>query len=56
MNYFGKRLREPSTWRGFGLLLTALGISVSPEMLEHIVMAGVGFSGLIGVLSGDHGK
>ena len=50
-----KRAKEPSTWRGLVMLLTAFGISVNPELVTHIVAAGTGVAGLIGVFAPDPG-
>ena len=51
--YLLERAKEPSTWRGLVMLLTALGVSVSPEFTNTIVAAGTGLAGLIGVLTKD---
>lgn len=51
--YIIERLLEPSTWRGITLLLTAVGVSISPEMQEAIVTTGLGVAGLIGVATSD---
>ncbi|MBF0444251.1 MAG: hypothetical protein HQL68_01575 [Magnetococcales bacterium] len=53
MNYLINRLKEPSTWRSLILLLTAFGLSISPEAMEHIVTVGVGLSGLVGIVTTD---
>ena len=47
------RLKEPSTWRGFAMLATALGISVHPDLMEQTVVAGTAITGLIGMLTAD---
>ncbi len=47
------RFQEPTTWRGLVLLLTGLGVPLNPDMLEPIVSAGLGITGIIGVLSKD---
>ena len=52
-SYFLARAKEPSTWRGLFLLLTAVGIPVAPQLAEAIVTAGLGVAGLIGVVSPD---
>lgn len=52
-SYFFDRIREPSTWRGIILLLTAIGVPVAPQLAEAIVTAGLGMSGLIGVMTPD---
>ena len=54
MRYLLDRFSEPSTWRGVILLLTGFGITLSPETSTHIVAAGVGIAGLVGVLTQDN--
>jgi len=49
-----ERLGEPSTWRGLAALLTALGISLSPEQITAITSAGLAVMGVIGVFTGDN--
>ena len=51
--YIYARLKEPSTWRGIVMLLTGLGVNLSPETASQIVSVGVGLVGLIGVASKD---
>ena len=47
------RLKAASTWRGLTMLLTALGISVKPDLMEQIIVAGTGVAGLIGIVTKD---
>lgn len=54
--YLIARLQEPTTWRGLVLVLTSLGVSLSPEQLQTIVSVGLGIAGLIGALAPDPGK
>lgn len=51
MNWLLNRLREPSTWRGLVWLLTALGVSLSPDAWAHITTIGMAAAGLIGVIT-----
>ena len=51
--YIAARLKEPSTWRGAILFLTAIGVPVAPAMAEAIVTAGLGLAGLVGMLASD---
>jgi hypothetical protein len=51
--YILERAKEPSTWRGLILLLTAIGVPVAPAMADAIVSAGLAIAGLIGVVSPD---
>ncbi len=52
-SYILDRVREPSTWRGAILFLTAIGVPIAPQMAEAIVTAGLGIAGLVGMLSSD---
>lgn len=51
--YILDRMREPSTWRGLTLLLTALGIPLAPGVSDALIAAGLGVAGLIGALMPD---
>lgn len=54
MKYLLQRLQEASTWRGIILFVTgALGFTVPPDMVAHIVTAGVSAAGLVGILTKD---
>ncbi len=51
---WGKRqLKQPSTWRGFALLATASGVSISPEQAHAIVALGATLAGAIDVFKND---
>lgn len=56
MNYFLERAQEPSTWRGFLMLLTGAGVSIAPELVTPIVATGTGLAGLVGMFTGDNKK
>lgn len=51
--YVLERMKEPSTWRGLTLLLTALGVPLAPGLSDAIIAAGLGIAGLIGALTPD---
>ena len=51
--YVVARLKEPSTWRGFVLLATSLGITLDEEQSTAIIAAGIALAGAIGVLIPD---
>ena len=53
-DYFLARAKEPSTWRGAILFLTAIGVPIAPAMSEAIVTAGLGLAGLIGMITSDN--
>lgn len=53
LEYFGSRLREPSTWRGIIAMFTAAGISLDPDQVAGIVAAGVALMGVIGAFAPD---
>lgn len=52
-SYLINRAKEPSTWRGIVLLLTAVGVPMAPAMSEAIVSVGLAVAGLIGVVTAD---
>lgn len=56
MQYLLDRAQEPSTWRGGVMLATALGVTVSPDLMNSIVAVGMAAAGLIGVLTRDRGR
>ena len=56
MKWLTARLSEASTWRGIILLLTALGVRLSPDLTEAIITAGIALAGLVGVLTADEPK
>lgn len=51
--YIIDRLKEASTWRGIIALLTAAGVTISPEMVDKIVAAGLAVMGIIGMFFKD---
>lgn len=52
-SYLKRRLMEASTWRGVVLVLTALGVQISPELGQAIVTAGLAVAGVIGLALPD---
>ena len=54
--YLLDRAKEPSTWRGLVLILTAFGTALSPDQKEAIVAGGLGLAGLLGALTKDGTK
>jgi hypothetical protein len=52
-DYLLARAKEPSTWRGAVLFLTAIGVPIAPQLGEAIISAGLGIAGLLGVLTAD---
>jgi hypothetical protein len=51
--YIRARLREPSTWRGLILILTAAGVPIAPAMSEVIICVGLAMAGGVGVVTPD---
>lgn len=47
------RGKEASTWRGLVALLTAVGLTLSPEQGEAIVALGLSVIGALGVFTKD---
>lgn len=54
--YVIERLAEPSTWRGIVALITAAGISLSPEQATAITAAGLALIGVVGAFFSDKVK
>lgn len=54
--YVIERLAEPSTWRGIVALITAAGISLSPEQATAITAAGLAIIGVVGAFFSDKVK
>ena len=52
-DYLLARAKEPSSWRGLILLLTAAGVPIAPGMAEAIISVGLAVAGLIGVAAPD---
>ena len=48
------RLKERSTWFGLIGIVTAAGVSLSPEQTEAIVAAGVAVAGIVAVFTKDN--
>lgn len=51
--YILERMKEPSTWRGLILLLTAVGVPVAPALADSIISVGLAVAGLIGAVTPD---
>jgi hypothetical protein len=49
--YVLARLKEPSTWRGVVMMLTALGVPIAPGMADAIIAVGLALAGLIGAVT-----
>ena len=47
------RLKERSTWLGLIGIVTAAGVSLSPEQTEAIVAVGVAIAGVVAVFTKD---
>ena len=52
-DYMLSRLREPSTWRGFIMLLTALGVALDAAQTEAVIALGMALVGAVGVFLPD---
>jgi len=52
-NYILARMREPSTWRGLTLILTAVGVPLAPGVADTIVAVGLAVAGTIGAAAPD---
>ena len=50
MNYAIERLREPSTYAGIGLGLSALGLALPPGALRTVALLGMAAAGVAAVV------
>lgn len=50
-DYLKDRLQEPSTWRGFILVATAAGATISPEWQNAIITLGLALAGANGIVT-----
>lgn len=51
--YLIERFKEPSTWRGIILLLTACGVPFAPGQAEQIIAVGMAIAGLLAMILPD---
>lgn len=51
--YVVGQAKEPSTWRGIVLILTAIGAQISPQQGEAIMALGLFMAGMIGAAFPD---
>lgn len=49
-------LMHASTWKGIIAVVTAAGVTLSPEQMSAIIAAGIGAVGLIQVFIDDNDK
>ncbi len=47
------RLKEPSTWRGLTLIITAAGVTLNPEQTAAIIAGGIALAGILGAFVPD---
>ena len=52
--YILDRMREPSSWRGLTLLLTAIGVPLAPAVADAVIAVGLAVAGLIGAVVPDN--
>lgn len=53
LQFILERGKEASTWRGLVAIVTAAGVTLSPELGEAIVALGLAVIGIIGVVTAD---
>lgn len=51
--YIKARLKEPSTWRGIILILTACGVPIAPGISDVVITVGLALAGGVGVVAPD---
>jgi len=53
LTWLAARLKERSTYLGLTAILTAVGLSVQPDLVEAIIPLGMGIGGLIAFVTKD---
>lgn len=53
MKWFVARAKERSTWMGLVAVASAFGVSLSPELAQHIAAVGIALAGLVSTLTKD---
>ena len=53
LNWLGSRLNERSSWLGLTAILASVGVTISPDLQDVIIQAGVAFAGLVAFLTTD---
>lgn len=56
IDFFAARLKEPTTWGGLIVILTGIGVHLSPEMSNAIISTGVAVGGLLMILLKEAGS
>jgi hypothetical protein len=46
-------LKQESTWRGIITVMTAFGVTISPEQANHIIAIGLALVGIINISKSD---
>lgn len=49
--YILDRAKEPTTWRGALLFLTAIGVPIAPALADQIVALGLALAGVVGMVT-----
>jgi hypothetical protein len=53
LQFILERGKEASTWRGLVALVTAVGVTISPELAEAVIALGLAVIGVLGVVTTD---
>jgi hypothetical protein len=56
LKWLAARMKEPSTWRAITIAGTALGVTISPEMIDMVLKIGGGIYTLILLVKKDASK
>ena len=54
--WLADRIKEPSTWRAITLAGTAMGVHISPEMVDMVLTVGCSIYSLILLVKKDASK
>lgn len=51
LEWIAARIKEPTTWHGINILLTAIGVTLEPALMQAIITIGMGVSSLILIIT-----
>ena len=54
--WLAERIKEPSTWRAITMAGTAIGVNISPEMIDTVMTIGISIYSMILLVKKDTSK
>ena len=54
LNWLVDRIKEKTTWYGIVALVSAVGVTISPDLKEAIATAGIAIAGVIAAITAEN--